>query len=138
MRRIELTRKDERILPVNVNGKDIDLTFDAGSLETKNAIVSMLDDIFQYRERGTKMFGDSPKKNDVKAIAEVRKFTNDGIELCKNLSARFGAIFPAWGASVGDNFISLEVYGELLGAMMEVITDKETEDKVAEDIESER
>ena len=138
MKRIELTRRNERTLPVNINGKDIDLTFDAGSLETKNAVVIMLDDIMQYRERGKKLFDTKDKAFNAKIVSDVRVFTEDGIQLCNDLSRRFGVIFPDWADAVGNNFIDLDIYGELLTAIMDIVTQKETEDKVAEDIGTER
>lgn len=138
MKRIELTRRNERTLPVNINGKDIDLTFDAGSLETKNAVVIMLDDIMQYRERGKKLFDTKDNAFNVKTVSAVRVFTEDGIQLCNDLSRRFGVIFPDWADAVGNNFIDLDIYGELLTAIMDIVTQKETEDKVAEDIGTER
>lgn len=138
MKRIELTRRNERTLPVNINGKDIDLTFDAGSLETKNAVVIMLDDIMQYRERGKKLFDTKDNAFNAKTVSAVRVFTEDGIQLCNDLSRRFGAIFPDWADAVGNNFIDLDIYGELLTAIMDIVTQKETEDKVAEDIGTER
>lgn len=139
MKRIELTRKDERILPVTINGTDIDLAFDAGSLETKDAIVSMMDDILSYQKRGKNLVNiNEVKENEEKAISEIRKFTNDGIALCKNLSVRFGEIFPSWADAVKDNFIDVSIFTELLSAIMEIIMEKETNDKVSEDIETER
>ena len=137
MNRISLTSRNEKILPVNINGQDIDLAFDAGSLETKNAIVTMLDDILKYEKKGKGIVG---KEEDFSpdSVSALRAFTNEGLELCRTLSATFASTFPKWAETVGDNFINLDVYSQLLGAMMEIITEKETEEKVAEEIGEER
>ena len=137
MNRITLTSRNEKILPVNINGQDIDLAFDAGSLETKNAIVTMLDDILKYQDKGKGLFN----KNDAfspESVSVVRAFTNEGLDLCRTLSATFASLFPKWGDVVGNNFIDLDVYSQLLGAMMQIVTEKETEEKVAEEIGDER
>lgn len=137
MNRITLTSRTEKTLPVNINGQDIDLTFDAGSLETKNAIVTMLDDILKYQDKGKGLFN----KNDAfspESVSVVRAFTNEGLDLCRTLSATFASLFPKWSEVVGNNFIDLDVYSQLLGAMMQIVTEKETEEKVAEEIGDER
>ena len=139
MERISLTRRDERTLPVNINGKDVDLTFNANG-ETKNEALNLLDDINQHRAFGEAMFKSMQKRSEgeIKTINALRKYANDGVELCHTLSERCARIFPTWKETVGDNFIDLEIYYQLLGTVLLICGDKETEDKLAEEIKTER
>lgn len=138
MERISLTRKIERVLPVNINGQDIDLIFDVGNQVTRNEIIGMLDDIVQYEELGKALFAKAKDTTATKTVNEIRKFSMEGLELSRKLSEKFSEIFPDWKTIIGDNFIGLDVFTDLLKAMTEIIMAKETDDKVAEAIEGER
>ena len=142
MDRINLIRKDEKTLPVTINGQDIDLTFDAGT-QTKTILIGMMDSIMSYQEKAketSKVFNETDKDPDnaKTIISGVKEFAEQGRLLCRELSSQMAEICPKWQETVGNNFIDLTVFMELVGAMMTIINEKEVTEKVSEEISTER
>ena len=71
-------------------------------------------------------------------ISKVRAFTEQGRLLCSQLSTQIGTFCPRWAEVIGNNFISLEVYGDIIEALITIIGEKETTDKVKKEAEEER
>lgn len=143
MERLNLTPTKEKFLPVSVNGKELDLKFDASDRNVTISILNLVDTISDYVSRG-EIFREKPKTTDGKKlksqISELKEYLNEGIDLSKLCSEEFGRIFPAWNEEIGNNFIDIRTYEALLIKLVEVIQEdlKKTEKKIDKEIEEER
>ena len=143
MERLNLTPTKEKFLPVSVNGKELDLKFDASDRNVTISILNLVDTISDYVSRGEK-FREKPKTTDGKnlksQISELKEYLNEGIDLSKLCSEEFGRIFPAWNEEIGNNFIDIRTYEALLIKLVEVIQEdlEKTEKKIDREIEEER
>ncbi|MGP1507447.1 MAG: hypothetical protein ACTTJW_01015 [Sphaerochaeta sp.] len=143
MERLNLTPTKEKTLPVSINGKNVDLRFDASDRNVTISILTLVDTISDYVANGEK-FKEKPKttngKNLKAQIADLREYLNQGIDLCGHCSEEFGKIFPEWDSVIGDNYIDIRTYEALLIRLVDVIREdmEKTEKKIAEEIKEER
>ena len=144
MERILLDRKRKAVLPVNVNGRDFDLEFDAHDLVVKATVIGMAKDLFAYGLKTEKMserIGELEKKKGPDGMKELFDFLHavaqEGLELCADMSGRMASIVPDW-KSVAGSCNDYNVYKEIVAAMEKIIADTESGEKVAEQIEEER
>ena len=143
MERINLSQENTKMIPVTINGTDIDMSFNASDMMVKAMVIGMADDLAKYKLKGDEIVGKKPigegsTKDLAETIANVRRFADEGIALCRDFSSRMAVISPAWAKAVGDNFVNLSVYEELIFCIQKLINDKETEDEVDSAMEGER
>lgn len=141
MERINLTKERKVYIPATINGKDVDLPFNAEDMKVRTAVIAMASDIADYEMRGSKLVELANTKTPdgvTKALADAKAFANEGLELCKTLSSSMTEVVEGWAEIVGDNFLSLDIFEALIGCMQKLITEKEVEKKVTAQLEDER
>lgn len=142
MERINLTKNRTEIIPVTINGKEIDLPFNAEDMLTRTVVLDMASDIAEYEAKGPEITALAKEAKDpskvIEALAKMKEFANEGIALCKSLSLRMCEIAKDWPAIVGDNFVSLGTFEDLIRCMEALITKKDVENKVNAQLEDER
>jgi len=132
MERLELGRRNEKVLPVNVNGQDADLAFDADDIVVSTTILAMADEIDTYQREGVELSKGKP------SLKELRAFVERGLELCRSLSERMAGIFPQWKGLVGDGFLKISDYEAVIISLAGIIQSRRMERKVSEEMEGER
>lgn len=142
MERIILSKNRQVVIPATINGKDVDLHFNAEDMRVRAVVVSMASDIAEYTLRGEGLSalagaGKTPREI-TDALAEAKAFVNDGLDLCASISQRMCDIIPEWHEVIGDSFVSLETFESIVTCMQALIMDKNIHDKVSEQIEAER
>ena len=142
MERINLCKNRQVIIPATINGKDIDLPFNADDMRVRAVVVSMASDIAEYTLRGDSISalagsGKTPREI-TDALAKAKAFVNDGLDLCASISQRMSDIIPEWHEAVGDAFVNLETFEALVACMQSLIMDREVHEKVNDQLETER
>lgn len=131
--------KKERVVPVSINGKDVDLRFDASDRNVTMTILDLVDDISDFVSKGDelKRQDSSDAKKFKSHISALKEYMDENLALCKKCSEAFIGIFPEWKSEVGDNYIPIGTYQILLMMLVDA-SNKELDDRLNDEIKGER
>lgn len=127
--------KQTTVLPMRFFGTDYDFEFDASDMLTNSRILDMMHRYEEYRNKGmTRDKGETTEEQ----IANLRNYVDEGIELCHSLNDTMSEIVDGWNEVYTRTPLNLGFWGDVLTAMMRLISTAKTERKVAEQMEGER
>lgn len=130
--RIDCSDKRET-LQIRLNGNDYDMDFPTG-LDTTSEVLGMVQELEAYRKKAE---GDKGKTAE-EQLEALKRYVDEGIELCAGFSATMSRVVPDWSKNVGDAFINVPTWGRIINAMVTLINKASVSDKVRNQMEGER
>lgn len=131
MKRLEIASKKKAVLPMSYNGKDFDVEINLADIAVTSLMLNMADDCMKLQEHVREV----AKLNDLEAMRNV---ANEALNKADEFYTAFCELCPNFKEGTQGNPVrDFAVWGEILSAVAELISEEKTQQKIEKEVQEE-